>query len=206
MIFRLNTSVRPTAHRLISLCMVAALLAGIVPLPVGSSPRVTKDFSQPFPCQHHACGCRSAEQCWKKCCCFTNQQKLAWAIKHQVKPPAFVVVAAKTEQAGVGQRDRLCCEKTKPKPTCTSRRCRHDSNSVPTSDVTETSTDVVIASLAQQCRGESTFWNSLPWTIVPIPVDISIEADPVADAWPLISDVSCGVSLRPPVPPPRLGV
>ena len=33
----------------------------------------------PFPCQGHRCGCVSAEQCWGHCCCFTPEQRLAWA-------------------------------------------------------------------------------------------------------------------------------
>ena len=38
-----------------------------------------KDQSVPFPCQNRPCGCRSADSCLKKCCCFTAAQKVAWA-------------------------------------------------------------------------------------------------------------------------------
>jgi hypothetical protein len=45
--------------------------------------------SVPFPCQHHGCGCVSAEACWNGCCCFTPAERRAWAKKHGVTPPDF---------------------------------------------------------------------------------------------------------------------
>src|ERR1700682_5343566 len=42
----------------------------------------------PFPCQGHHCGCQSAEQCWKHCCCYTHTERLAWAQQHGVEIPA----------------------------------------------------------------------------------------------------------------------
>ena len=56
-----------------------------------------KDLSEPFPCQNRPCGCQSAAQCWRKCCCFTDTQKVAWAKANNVKVPDFVLVAAKRE-------------------------------------------------------------------------------------------------------------
>jgi hypothetical protein len=69
-----------------------------------------KDTSSPFPCQTRACGCRSAKQCWKKCCCFTDSQKVAWAKVHRVTLPNDVVEAAKRE-ATVAQEDHQSKEK-----------------------------------------------------------------------------------------------
>ncbi|MEZ6132276.1 MAG: hypothetical protein R3C59_26745 [Planctomycetaceae bacterium] len=68
-----------------------------VPVPQISSPE--KDRSEPYPCMDRPCGCASAEQCWKKCCCFTNQQKVAWAERNGVKVPEYVVAAAIREAA-----------------------------------------------------------------------------------------------------------
>ena len=67
-----------------------------VPVPQVRSPE--KDRSEPYPCMDRPCGCSSAEQCWKKCCCFTNQQKIAWAERTGVKVPEYVVVAAGREK------------------------------------------------------------------------------------------------------------
>lgn len=46
------------------------------------SDRVAKVHSVPFPCQNRPCGCRSADSCLSKCCCFTAEQKVAWAQMH----------------------------------------------------------------------------------------------------------------------------
>jgi len=60
-----------------------ALGQGVVPLP-----RIVSKTSEiPFPCQHHACGCVSAAKCWKSCCCFTKEQKIAWAESRQIAVP-----------------------------------------------------------------------------------------------------------------------
>ena len=52
-----------------------------------------------FPCEHCGCGCRTAEQCWRHCCCYTNQEKIAWARDHGVAVPEYVLAAAEREQA-----------------------------------------------------------------------------------------------------------
>src|SRR6266700_1172453 len=64
-----------------------------LPLPVAAA----KDLSNPFPCQHRACGCLSAADCWKSCCCFSASQRVAWAHDHDVEPPAALVEEAEQE-------------------------------------------------------------------------------------------------------------
>ncbi len=68
-----------------------------LPVPQVSSPG--KDRSEPYPCMDRPCGCASAEQCWKKCCCFTNQEKISWAERTGVKVPEYAVAAAGREKA-----------------------------------------------------------------------------------------------------------
>ena len=88
------------ARRLLSLAVVLCFCAMLMPLPFAPlrSNTQEKDQSQPFPCQNRPCGCRSAEQCWKKCCCFNNSQKIAWAKTHKVTVPDYVQVAAEKEK------------------------------------------------------------------------------------------------------------
>jgi hypothetical protein len=61
-----------------------------VPLPVGR----TKDRSIPFPCMDRTCGCHDAAGCKAHCCCFSSEEKLAWAAEHRVDPTPFVDDAA----------------------------------------------------------------------------------------------------------------
>ncbi len=94
-------------RRLISLAVAAAFALTILPIPLPVIPqnRDSKDTSQPFPCQNRTCGCCSADQCWKKCCCFTNQQKVSWAEKNGVQLPRFVVDAAREDAQKKSDRE-----------------------------------------------------------------------------------------------------
>ena len=85
---------------LLSSCVLLGICAMLFPLPLAPLPQksLEKDGSEPFPCQNRPCGCRSAEQCWKKCCCFNNAQKVAWAKANNVKVPDFVLAAVKQEK------------------------------------------------------------------------------------------------------------
>lgn len=74
----------------------------VLPLPgnlsTTSVPDAGKDASSPFPCLFRSCGCLAADDCWKKCCCFSNAQKVAWAKKNNVQVPDFVSESAALEQ------------------------------------------------------------------------------------------------------------
>jgi hypothetical protein len=84
---RRKTFWRPLRRRLCAgITLVAYLLTALgVPLPAATR----KDADQPFPCQDHPCGCQTAEQCWASCCCFSPEERLAWAQTHNVTPPDY---------------------------------------------------------------------------------------------------------------------
>lgn len=94
--FRPKIRQRAAIRRLLSLATLVSLALSFVPISI-PQPTESKDTSSPFPCQNRPCGCRSAEQCWKSCCCFSNQEKLAWAKSAGVKLPAYVARAAARE-------------------------------------------------------------------------------------------------------------
>src|SRR5262245_38509703 len=68
-----------------------AFAAAGIPLPVLSS-RKTGEL---YPCAASNCGCDSAEKCWRSCCCHSLAERLAWAAKNGVSPPAFALAEAK---------------------------------------------------------------------------------------------------------------
>lgn len=94
----------------------------------------------PFPCQSRPCGCLSAEQCWKgDCCCFTLEEKLAWAEANGVEPPAHVRSLVKSRSGRSASKKKSCCSEAEPaptpsitaQPTCCDKRkpaatCRND--------------------------------------------------------------------------------
>ncbi len=84
---------RPFAWLLIAQQILAG--AGIS-LPCPAAPARS---AERYPCEHCGCGCRSAEQCWTHCCCFTFEEKVAWARQNGVVVPEYAVAAAQREAA-----------------------------------------------------------------------------------------------------------
>jgi len=93
-------------------CLVIAqqLLAGAgISLPC---PAADAGSAERYPCEHCGCGCRSAEQCWLHCGCFTIQQKIAWARRNGVAVPEFIMAAAKREAAAPRKTScGACCHR-----------------------------------------------------------------------------------------------
>src|ERR1700746_3683145 len=106
---------RPLARRCVAgLALVAYLATSVgIPLPVAGG----KERGQPYPCMDHPCGCATAEQCWRHCCCFTPEEKFAWAAAHGVTPPAYAerpsgswhTARLRDREAGSSAAEAGCC-------------------------------------------------------------------------------------------------
>ncbi|MFO0789484.1 MAG: hypothetical protein U0805_08500 [Pirellulales bacterium] len=81
--------------------LIYATTAVGVPLPlvVGAS-----KSGELFPCADCACGCATAEQCWRSCCCHTLAERIAWAHEHNVRPPDYALAAARTAGLNLAAR------------------------------------------------------------------------------------------------------
>ncbi|QDU98833.1 hypothetical protein Pla8534_67440 [Lignipirellula cremea] len=159
-------------RRLTCLLLILSICASFIPLPAGYPAIEGKDRSAPFPCQDRPCGCGSAEQCWRKCCCFSHAQKLAWAKSHGVTPPDFVVQAAAAESRTRDDAAMLCGVKTTAKEGCSCcSPVKRENPSPSTQPVASDSPQgrrtlkLVIGAWMQQCHGHSSLWNSLDWAI-----------------------------------------
>ncbi|QDT99381.1 hypothetical protein [Gimesia aquarii] len=206
-----NVSVR----RLVSLLVLFALCASFVPLPTNSKSPLKKDLSTPYPCQNRPCGCRSAEQCWKSCCCFSNREKVAWSKANRVTPPTYVIAAAKQEATESVCQTEGCCTKQKKSSQqeivvsssencCTSSDEPEKTTSFEVS-AEENETFFVIGVFAQKCQGQGPFWNSLPWAILPEVQAMVSYSDLVVWTRPT-STTAPRSAAEPPEPPPRLMV
>lgn len=229
MLGRRRYSGRTFISRLISLFLVISLCASFFPLPVGRITPSEKDGAEPFPCQNRPCGCNSALQCWKQCCCFSHTQKLAWARAHGVTPPAFVVAAAKAEA-----NREVSVTAAKPKPCCAQADTRSVDNNLPAccereqagaggiaarccspgraSDdkfkardkrKQENARGTILIVEVQKCHGQGLYGTSLPWALLPAVETSEIRSAP--PSW----DHPCSISVpsvcaEPPEPPPRL--
>jgi len=201
MISRLTGFCRQNSRRLLAFVVAASLLVSVVPIPVGRSAPQDKDSSRPFPCQNRPCGCRSADQCWKQCCCFTNAQKVAWARSRGVHPPAFVLAAAQSETRSATTKTACAHCSAHRKPKGTSERSPLKAAPSPArADVTNS----VIGVLAQECHGHGWGWHAVPWDCVPRSFDPLQRPDlvvgPVTQPGRILYR---GLTLEPPVPPPR---
>lgn len=214
---------RGVARRLIGLALVLAVCASFVPLPMTHNPAAEKDLSQPFPCQDRPCGCASAVQCWKQCCCFTNAQKVAWARKNRVTPPRYVVAAARAElvaraaepktltkrsctqceHSSTERKANSCCDSADQQPEHSNSTCCRDSkHNESTAEVT-VRVRYVIGTEMLKCHGQGLFWNSLPWAVMPVVEFPEFPAERQNWDRPL-SSVAARITPEPPEPPPRL--
>ncbi|MDV6030759.1 MAG: hypothetical protein F9B45_11810 [Phycisphaera sp. RhM] len=119
------------ARRLISCTLMGVLLCGLIGVPISAPP---SEKTGRFPCESCSCGCVTAEFCWDKCCCHSDEEKLQWAYDHHVRPPAFLVArvnrpSAKTA-AVEATRDRpkstSCCCFTQSTAQCATDQCATD--------------------------------------------------------------------------------
>lgn len=153
------------------LCCAVLLATVGVPLPV----RVAKDRSTPFPCQDRPCGCASAERCWKSCCCFTNEQKVAWANKQGVKLPDYVLVAAQKE-AAPAKAARACCQRGGACESKATTPKSEPSAAIEPKAPAETF-ELLLASSYRECQGLELLWTLLSQAVV-------VDAQPIVLATP----------------------
>jgi hypothetical protein len=207
-----------------SLLALLCLAAILLPLPIAPVAQIDpgKDTSQPFPCQNRPCGCRSAEQCWKKCCCFTNSQKIAWAKANGVELPDYVLAAAKKETVTKKKPCALCSkddarhteQKCKTNVTSKTGKRLSSASAVPTSNssvplsrvnAARSGTSKWVHSVySAECQGQPAFSLCFPASIIPahvMPVTISVEMTEFVHS---VSERVNLTSMRPPLPPPKL--
>jgi hypothetical protein len=184
-----------------------------------------KDHSVPFPCMDKPCGCVTAAQCFRDCCCHTPAETLAWARSHDVSPDVLRVLR---QRVAVGERPaQACCAAAPTDPledlsevcfeyeylaaaddpdSVTSaplgaaepeRQQGHDAQS-PVSQRT-----VVLKSLLA-CGGLVSQWLAVGVCLLPA------DATPVACGPPPVEQVDsgdwfcCGQRAEPVTPPPRV--
>ena len=167
-----------------SLGMVLALMGQLllalgVPLPAPS-----RSAGQAFPCQGRPCGCLDAAECWQgDCCCFTLEQKVAWADAHGVELPAHV-------------RPLLAKRKAEEPPPCPECEKLRQSNAVPVR--------WIVGAFAGKCRGEGPAGLLLSEPAIPPVTDCVTQLAPEAGEMLAVqSNQPISHRTPPPAPPPR---
>lgn len=166
---------------IVAYCATAIGIA--IPLPA-ATPKVA---TEPFPCQHHRCGCQTADQCRRQCCCFSADQKLAWARAQGVPEQAVV---DESSRLAAGPAGKSCCHK-------------RDAQRGASRPVQESAPGLDFISAAK-CQGLATLWITLGVALptartAPASTDVPPPSDTLRS--PAIRFTS--TSFPPPVPPPR---
>jgi hypothetical protein len=68
-----------------ALALVQLLASASWAIPIAAK---SKEMGRPYPCMERPCGCTSYDECWAgDCCCFTLEEKIAWAAANGITPP-----------------------------------------------------------------------------------------------------------------------
>lgn len=159
-----------------------------------------KDLSRPFPCMHGACGCGNADQCWKSCCCHTLEERLAWARRHRVRPPQYVLNRLPTaERQLLGRIDcgngptAVAAGEPQTRDCCAPREADLETAKSPAG---------ITLLRPQQCRGVDQDWQGLPVSIPTLAFTWSGAVLP--GDWLFADSVAAdSVAHQPPAPPPQ---
>jgi hypothetical protein len=198
---RRRSSWRLCARRLSAgLAFIAYLLTCFgLPLPAV----VAKDQSEPYPCMDHPCGCLSAEQCWRHCCCFTPEEKFAWAQAHDVAPPPYAEQPTGHSRSPRCTSCRTCASRassTCPDAHASCRKhyqagCQQAAEQAPGQSASPTAKPTgrhwVLGMTALGCRGSGAAWVTTGGAVPP--------ASPLTwqPAWPLAERLPCALRCLP---------
>jgi hypothetical protein len=212
---RRDRCTRTRQQRLIAGVAICAYLLTTIGFPL---PAYVNKGGMPFPCQNHACGCATADQCWDHCCCFSTTEKLAWAREHNIVSPERLVADAEVIEAHAGHSSakpsacgaaKSCCTEHHGSATTSAGRHAHEPHEYANcgkdhDDNASLGVTFVVGIKARQCRGLTDFWChsgavvsppsvvrwQFPWNVV------ERLAEPE-------TRLSAGI-LSPPVPPPEV--
>jgi hypothetical protein len=195
-------------RRLVVVVSLAAYLVSALGISLPAS--ASKASDMPFPCQHHACGCATARQCWEHCCCYTPAQKLAWAHENHVDPPADLV-AEVAAQALVHEHDaagapcvRRCCAHKDTHSAAEAEDCReHQHGLGDDHQANSPKVTLVIGAQARHCRGLTDLWCVCGAVLTPTVLEWHFEWNVVE--WIAVAERPLpAIDQPPPIPPPRV--
>lgn len=177
--------------RVVAWLALVAMLLSTIGFRIG--PAVVRSGER-FPCENCACACGNAATCWSSCCCHSDEEKLAWAARHQVEPPKFVVARLSRKLNGQGATAAVasCCRSA-------SGHCSPNRSAKPNSEKTTDAPSL----LAAGC-GAAPAWFVMLSSALPTASPEGLGQRLTARMH--LSQPLCSPpALDPPVPPPKLG-
>jgi hypothetical protein len=179
--------------------------AGFLPLPALPS---KKKSGTPFPCQDHPCGCSSAEECWRHCCCFSVEERWAWAAANQVEPPEYAEKPANAGWSTARLRDQAespkSCEHAKHAGCCETRALHSGREHQPSTTEPAPPTRPLCFLTAARCQGLSATCVAVGPVLPILPTHAARLDHSPSDRLSYPDTLPFILSLVPPDPPPRL--
>jgi hypothetical protein len=205
--YRIALNRRPGARRVVIVVVLAAFVftAAGVPLPTGTATKSTK-LNDAFLCATSSCGCATAEQCWRSCCCHSLSTRLEWARTNGVRPPDFAIAAASAAGYDLSWLDQR--NQADAKLVCHSKNCCERTSAPAVRSCCSNKKDTqpartVVAWRALKCGGHSMNWLAAVPTLVSVHTDLAPVIAPPTWLPPPASDHQCGTAQPPIVPPPE---
>jgi hypothetical protein len=170
----------------IAVAMLLAVVCCAMSLPIPRLSSVEKDRSEPYPCINRACGCASAEQCWKQCCCFTNSN-------HNTSVSDVDMVCVNNEHSSA------CCDAEATSPIKENAAGDHQNADAPAASY-------FCGIAALECQGLTSLWQIFSMTLLPEKSGPEIMGEDLRSKVSPFDLVVCSCDWPPPEPPPRIGV
>ena len=188
--------------KICSLVLLLSIVASILPMPTVRRSH-GKDTSKPFPCQNRPCGCASAEQCRKQCCCSSGAAKLAQA--NGTSPPKAkpASAAASTKPKPAGSQKSCCSSKPALRQSESGSAVKASKRLAEAPRRNARTVNFVVAIAAQKCHGGYVEWTSMPWAIVSSSTE-QIVLGELSEHFKIISSRSPTIFRKPPLPPPKI--
>lgn len=219
---------RSLCRRSVSVVLIGAyaVTAAGIPLPIGGP---LHQGGESYPCVEHACGCASAEQCWRSCCCHTLAERFEWARENQVRPPEYAIAVARAagidlawlhDPSAPGSAGGLKCEcieqcvaqvipPTEPGadghqrlgqiPSC----CRSHAACCQGAHPKMKHAERIVGWRVLDCHGQSSFWLAAVPPLVSFRVELGDQRLQTARLGPVDSESATGISTVPTPPPPE---
>ncbi len=187
------------------------LLAGLGALP--SHEAIVGWFgersSERFMCESDGCGCATAHHCWTSCCCHSVTERLAWAIREGVAPPAFVTFSNEQWLAAMNSVEpgkahcELCVDEAKSRLSRgESTACASDRGTIAESAGHTPRSGSSVSPLS--CKGVSTLvFVSVPPSLPVAVIVVWPESESVVAMTEVCDDAASSRGLDVSAPPPR---
>jgi hypothetical protein len=213
---------RRTRDYAVVVAALVGLFASTIGIPIVELAR--KGGDRAFPCQDQACGCATAEACWRGCCCSSPSQRLAWAEAHGVQPPEELLEQVRRQSHDILPPSEAQSSDSLPgKPTANGAAhtacCHKDHNSEQREGKRDSSTNEahratesrqgtlhvswIVGSLASKCRGQTLTAGGGLVALPPTPTVCWSFDWCLIERLPSTSEQVTSLSFPPPIPPPR---